>query len=376
MKENTHSRVPFSVLATAGSPSEPAHSRPPTPYHPNDDLEDMYLNPNPDLYLPEEPETLDTAPALDPVLPSESEEAYDPLSTPHPRHVANILPLASPFSSREATPCDRSLVDSPLSSPSPVKPLTVTRTLPVAGSTTKKKEMGRLIAARAFASSTPASTPLPSARKVPVQPSSVKPMRPMPPPEVPKEKRVKEATKKSAQLGKMKGKVKAQEEEEEEVQDPMMISQKLEKLLPKRTVRRRANGTAAITETSQPRSRGRPRKKASSPQESEAGSGSESGGGGGESSSPLATRKRKAPARATHQSHPVKRMRVEVVISRPPPHLRKSGDPSPVRSRAKPASSKPASTRRSAKAKGKGREHAGLRKVGEEDSVRVPRPHA
>ncbi|GJE97317.1 hypothetical protein PsYK624_135330 [Phanerochaete sordida] len=367
-------RVPFGVLATAGSTSAPAHSRAPTPYHPSDDLEDMYLDPNPvlpapktdDLYVPQEPEILAPAPALDPILPSESEESHDPLSTPHPRHVANIIPLASPFSSREGTPCDRSVAESPLSSPSPVKPLTITRALPTAGSTTKKKQQGRLMAERAFPSSTPASTPLPSARKAPLPSSTVKSARPMPPPPVPKVKES-QVEPKARQTRKAKGKTKAQEVEDvvEEVVDPMAVTSNLEKLLPKRTIRRRAIGPATIAETSQPRSRGRTRARASSPQESDAESASSNEDG---PSSPLAIRKRKAPARGAHVERPAKRMRVEVVITRPPPHKRTAehaAEASPVRPRAKPAS-RAAPARKATRAKGKAK--AGPQKVGDEDS--------
>ncbi len=147
--------------------SSALHQRAPTPYHPSDDLEDMYaevaqdadkenLQPSPRRIAlaalereiddeddrvnfeeaEEELEETENVPALLAPPPPASDAMSDVLRTPRHSHVAKIIPLSSPFSSREGTPCDRSLPASPLSSPSPMKPLTAIRPLPLAS--TKK----------------------------------------------------------------------------------------------------------------------------------------------------------------------------------------------------------------------------------------------
>ncbi|KAI0073573.1 hypothetical protein K474DRAFT_1666417 [Panus rudis PR-1116 ss-1] len=73
------------------------------------------------------PSNAQTAPSDRPVFPFENEEIPTPPPSPHPHHVdPKRYPLNSPFSS-PSTPCDRDLPidDSDVSSPSPVKPMTV-----------------------------------------------------------------------------------------------------------------------------------------------------------------------------------------------------------------------------------------------------------
>lgn len=183
-KEPMRPRAPLGELSfDRGASTSTLKDRHPTPYHESDDLEDMYLDPN-ELALPEptddeedehahmrpstglegleaemdEEEQAELARELQRRIkekgkakekakeaekekekeqpkPVERESSVgsmaDALRTPQPKHVANIYPLRSPFSSVEGTPCDRSLPDSPLSSPSPTKPMAVLHTLPV-----------------------------------------------------------------------------------------------------------------------------------------------------------------------------------------------------------------------------------------------------
>lgn len=185
-KEPMRPRAPLGELSfdRGGASTSTLKDRHPTPYHESDDLEDMYLDPN-ELALPEptddeedehahmrpstglegleaemdEEEQAELARELQKRIKEKKEKGKakekakdkvkeqpkpvpveresstddmgDALRTPQPKHVANIYPLRSPFSSVEGTPCDRSLPDSPLSSPSPTKPMAVLHTLPV-----------------------------------------------------------------------------------------------------------------------------------------------------------------------------------------------------------------------------------------------------
>lgn len=353
-KELARLRAPLGELAAPiASTSAASLERAPTPYHPSDDLEDMYLDPTlPPVHLgsqashaysvaaSEHAVEADLAPARAPT-PSE-EEDDDPTRTPHPRHVANIVPLRSAFSSREATPCDRSLPESPLSSPSPVKPLTVPRPLPVLSSTAKKKEKGRVASSRAFPSSTPIPTPLPAGRIAKLAPTSLHRVRP-------------------ATIARANNVEKEKERRREETMDPIAISRNLEKLLPKRTKRLPAQAaTSPTVATTQKRGRGRPRKvplplpREESDAES-SGAGSSSEGERSLPSSPLAKGKRRAPQ--FRVGRPAKRMRVEVVITKRPPSARRAAGKS---------SDKPPARRD----KGKGRAHASPRRLPDEDSVR------
>lgn len=354
-KEIMHRRAPLGELSVVPAASTSAE-RAPTPYHPSDDLEDMYLDVSQahgqersDDLGSEGPSDGELAPPVREPTPSEEDD--DPTRTPHPQHVANIIPIASPFSSREATPCDRSLPESPLSSPSPVKPLTVSRPFPVLhSSTAKKRDKGRIALLKAFPSSTPIPTPLPAAKKTRASPLSTRRV-----PSVPARKKPG-----GGDGGRM----------EERVEDPIAVARNLEKLLPKRTNRQRMRAQSAFSESSPIKGRGRPRKPIH--RESEAGSSTERGSSADEHSlptSPLARGKRKTPAR---RQYPAKRMKVEVVITRRPP-LPRRAKPGSSTTRAKPASkpkskpkSKPAGT-------GKGKERAGTQKLEDEDSVRASR---
>ncbi|KAI0343515.1 hypothetical protein BDW22DRAFT_1344522 [Trametopsis cervina] len=165
-KETARPRAPLGELSfDRGASGSVLKERPPTPYHESDDLEDMYLDPN-ELSKPNAPDEDNENSRQSPptglegmeaemdeeeeaelarehrlhekgkaraasVQTASSVSALDALRTPRPQHVANIYPLRSPFSSVEGTPCDRSLPGSPLSSPSPMKPMTVLHTLPV-----------------------------------------------------------------------------------------------------------------------------------------------------------------------------------------------------------------------------------------------------
>lgn len=336
-------------------PVEPVAStsgaRAPTPYHPSDDLEDMYLDVGDAQPREERSESVRPADPREDELalpaarePTPSEEDDDPTRTPHPHHVANIIPLVSPFSSRDGTPCDRSLPDSPLSSPSPVKPLTVPRPLPVHHSSTAKKEKGKIVLGKGFPSSTPIPTPLPAMKQPKVTSSSPTRIRTV----IPKRE---------------------VREKEEKVENPIVAARNLEKLLPKRPAKRATKPPPAVAESSSPvKGRGRPRKQAPVKRESESdGEGSEEEHQLSPPSSPLAKGKRKAPVR---RQFPVKRMKVEVVITKRPPRPSGERRTKPSSSRSKPAS-KPKST---SKGKGKGKERAGTQKVGDEDSVRSSSP--
>lgn len=202
-KEPMRPRAPLGELSVDPVASTSiVKDRAPTPYHPSDDLEDMYADPN---ELPESapiivapPDDYDENANMSPptglegleaemddeeaaelvceetrrekgkskALPvdpsSEASEMVDPLRTPQPQHVANIYPLRSPFSSREGTPCDRSLMDSPPSSPSPMKPLTVVHPFPV--STAKKSTRKRIFPSAAKARPKPQLEP-PAAKR-------------------------------------------------------------------------------------------------------------------------------------------------------------------------------------------------------------------
>ncbi|KAI0090593.1 hypothetical protein BDY19DRAFT_936105 [Irpex rosettiformis] len=168
------SRAPLGELSfDRGASTSTLKDRHPTPYHQSDDLEDMYFDPNElrdpvssefeeigentgtsapvglegleaemneeeqaELAREEQKNKVKAKAKAQSFEPSSSTEEVDPLRTPRPQHVANIYPLRSPFSSAEGTPCDRSLPDSPLSSPSPMKSMAVFHTLPV--SSTRK----------------------------------------------------------------------------------------------------------------------------------------------------------------------------------------------------------------------------------------------
>ena len=377
-----HHRVPFGeleappaiptppsvspALASTHIPIPTIESRAPTPFHPSDDLEDMYYDPH-ELKPSEEqtprrqsePYILGEEPPLVLEYRQVTDEEYvDPTATPEPQHVANIIPEAWPSSDREATPCDRSLPESPASSPSPMKPLLVPHPLPVAGSSTAKKQsIGKYAASKVFPSSTPIPTPLPAAKraKLEVVPLSTRRLRSINTKEVKKE-----------------GKA-------ERLEDPTVVVRGLEELLPKQMARKSAP-FAALPDTSPTRSTRRVRE-----QEKEKGKGrvltserdylgsdAESGGGAlsdGErpSASPLTKGKRKAP---TRKIFPVKRQRVEVVITKRPPTPSRA-KPASTLTRAKHASKAKSQTR--TRDKGKGKANAGPRKVGDEDSVRVPR---
>lgn len=342
-KEIMHRRAPLGELSVVSAATTSA-TRAPTPYHPSDDLEDMYLDlsqahgqERSDDLASEGPSDGELAPPVREPTPSEEDD--DPTRTPHPQHVANIIPIASPFSSREATPCDRSLPESPLSSPSPVKPLTVSRPFPVLhSSTAKKRDKGRVALLKAFPSSTPIPTPLPAAKKTRASPLSARRV-----PTVPARK-------------------KPGGDDGGRVEDPIAVARNLEKLLPKRTNRQKMKAPSTFSESSPVKGRGRPRKQAHG--ESEAGSSTERGSSENEHSlptSPLARGKRKTPVR---RQYPAKRMKVEVVITRRPPASRRA-KPSSAAARAKPAS-KPKS-----KGTGKGKERAGTQKLEDEDSVRA-----
>ncbi|KIP08683.1 hypothetical protein PHLGIDRAFT_366080 [Phlebiopsis gigantea 11061_1 CR5-6] len=333
-------RVPFGEIHV-----EPVAStsgvRASTPYHPSDDLEDMYLDVSHVQPQEDRSESVRPADAREDELalpaarePTTSDEEDDPTRTPHPQHVANIIPLKSPFSSRDGTPCDRSLPDSPLSSPSPVKPLTVSRPLPVLHSSTAKKEKGKVVIGKDFPSSTPIPTPLPAMKRAKVTSSSPTRIHPIIP------KRVAEAR-------------------EETAENPIVTARNLEKLLPKRPAKRATKLSPAVAGSSSPiKGPGRPRRQV--PVERETGSGGESSEDEHHlpsPSSPLARGKRRAPVL---RQFPVKRMKVEVIITKRPP--RPSGRAKPSSSRAKPA--------RKPKSKGKGKAGPGTQKVGDEDSVR------
>ena len=345
-KEIAPRRAPFGELLAVPVTS-PSATRAPTPYHPSDDLEDMYLDisqvqPREPSHAPvsEELSEADLAPpiAAQPT-PSDDDDDDDPTRTPRPRHVANIIPLASPFSSREGTPCDRSLPESPLSSPSPIKPLTASRPLPVQNSSTaKKKRQSGIIPSKGFPSSTPIPTPLPAARRARISPLSTKGIRPV----------------------LLKKGLKDRQRLEETVEDPMTAAQNLEKLLPKRA-RRRKGKDSGISGRSLP---AKERKQTQEKGESDYSSRAESSEDEPYlSSSPLAKGKRRL---ALRRQYPVKRMKVEVVITKRPPRPTGGG-------RAKPATrAKPESKAKSSR--GKGKERAGTQKVGDENSVRAPGP--
>jgi hypothetical protein len=360
-------RAPLGELEVppVASTSVALTSRAPTPYNPSDDLDDMYLDPremqsteaqvghhgHDEYHTEQEKNAFPLEPEQGPVEHSD-DDYEDPTVTPHPQHVANIIPEAWPVSSREGTPCDRSLPDSLPSSPSPVKPLTVPRPLPVAGSSTvKKQQQGKLAAARVFPSSTPIPTPLPAARKTRLGALASSSGR------LRDSKRVKGT-----------GPMETADEQEE---DPMAISRNLEKLLPKRHARHDAPPATPL-DTSSPtrtvRSRtdqGKGKGKGRSQMKMREYAGKDEDGSDGESgrsederslvSSPLAKGKRKASKRKTF---PVKRRRVEVVITKRPPKLSSSS------ARTKPPSR--------ARDKVKGTSKASPQKVGDEDSVRVP----
>lgn len=387
---------PVASTSAAAAVAE-VDSRAPTPYHPSDDLEDMYLDPRelqsaeeralhhhhhsdahssllgPPLELAQEDEN--------PVERELSSDYDDPTATPHPQHVANIIPEAWPVSSREGTPCDRSLPDSPVSSPSPVKPLTVTRPLPVAGSSTAKRHaLGKLPFARAFASSTPIPTPLPAAKRARLQAIASSSKLP-----------------RSTAAAKEKDRQAKEREVEAEVEveevNPALYTRNLERLLPKRPLRQRAP-PAALPDTSSPtvtrtvtktrkgedKGKGHLQTKTREPEGSDEERDVEDGGGPSEdqqpsvvgpSSSPLAERKRKATPR---RSFPVKRRRVEVVITKRPPKPSGRAQPQPA---AKPQSRGDrgkAKVNAKDKGKAKAKAKAGPQKVGDEDSVRVPHP--
>ncbi|KAI0692164.1 hypothetical protein BC835DRAFT_1528384 [Cytidiella melzeri] len=349
-KEPERPRAPLGELSFEREASTSTLKlRHPTPYHASDDLEDMYLDPN---ELPksapadEDDENANFSPptglegmeaemddeeeaelareeqrrykgkakakALE---PASSVSEIDPLRTPKPRHVANIYPLRSPFSSVEGTPCDRSLADSPLSSPSPMKPLTVLHTLPVfsvkTGSSPVKAKVG-----------------------------------PRPLVELPSSKR------RRITLGKENSLVIDRDDSE----DPLMVAKNLEKLLPKRPVVRRSGRISKAVNTVAPkatasskkggvvqaepvlqkRGRGRPPKKTevyvpditSHLEPSEEDESPEQ--------SPVVTRKRGAPVAKDTPTKKAKTQRAK--LSRAAPTSKRGSSSNNTRARAKAAS--------------------------------------
>lgn len=382
-------RAPFGELPLEehGPPlsTSAAIRRAPTPYHPSDDLEDMYLDTTQQpsaQYSDVDPETQRTlvarrtveddtqrtyvegpGDAEEPVHteeysvpePPSDEEALVMPPTPKPQHVAYMPGLASPFSSREGTPCDRSLVESPLSSPSPTKPLTVHRYLTFSS---PGKTSGR---PRPL-TETPMKTPLTFNRLKPdmSQMGTSSPLR------------ARSTVKKGSMMKYVA------DDERTSSEDPLAVARNLEKLLPKRPFRRSALATSSLPPDASPlpkakTSKGKgkevirppPRTRAASRRSEEVEySGSETELPS--PSSPIQPRKRKAPVK---QFRPAKRMKVEVVITRRPP----PPESKPSRTRAKAGTTRKRATRAKPpskpKSKGKGKTREGTAKVGDEDSV-------
>ncbi|KAF7798813.1 hypothetical protein EIP86_010039 [Pleurotus ostreatoroseus] len=359
-------RAPFKELSfdPSASPktSRVTPRRPPTPYHPSDDLresdglrappsddlEDMYTDPatpvaaadfsfaetanrsigrlelrremeaEEDAEAEAEAESVSAAPAE--VAPEPESPAVCEPSTPRPHHVADIPPLPSPFSSQDGTPSkDYSLP----SSPSPVK--RPSAPLPKPPPTVKKSAWGdRFKAVTASA---------PPAKRTRTHVTVAK---------------------------------------ENASEDPAMSTSVLLNRLPKRPVKRATKVTTKTTTTTRTSSTRKtapiPTPKATAKskgkqraEEVEAESIEYVSDSADESpdETPLATRKRKAAAKA--KPRPTKRAKVEVVL--------------PTRRSLR--QTKPASTA-VARAKGKGREREkaapasrSVARLEDEDSVRV-----
>lgn len=417
-KEPMRPRAPLGELSfdRGGASTSTLKDRHPTPYHESDDLEDMYLDPN-ELALPEptddeedehahirpstglegleaemdEEEQAELARELQKRIkekgkakekakeqekeevkeqpkPVERESSTDSmgdaLRTPQPKHVANIYPLRSPFSSVEGTPCDRSLPDSPLSSPSPTKPMAVLHTLPVS-----------------------------SARKGMLSPAK-KSVGPRPLVELPGAKR------RRITLGKENSLVFESEksEQEEKVAAAKVLERLMDKMPSVRRSARNATGAgAATTGTSAfPRSssvfksspvvkrgRGRPRKQAATSTTAAATLDStpraipETSEYDAPESSPMVTRTRKRRAAAAASS-PIVEVK-EPAAKKAKTKTKTSSTAKPTARRGRPpgstnarssATTKPASRRGKPTSKGKGKGKADVHDD-DEDSVRV-----
>ena len=335
-------RAPFGELHLEPLGSSPGtRRRPPTPYHPSDDLrqsdglppsddlEDMYFDPEEyadkeNTHRPlgklelvkemEEEENLGEELEEEPLLVDEpappAQETRDPRRTPRPHHVADIQPLPSPFSPLEDTPRDRDHANSPPSSPSPVKKGATT--LPLL-STVKKGSLSQ----RTRALPTPFTSKSASVRA------------------------------KSSSMAK---------EKHATSETTLAPSTPLYNRLPKRPAKRSTTAAApaptvirgrkAVAQTT---GKGKQREEVAEIVEL---SGTED-----ESTvnTPTITRKRKAPSPSKAKASR-KRLKVEVVVP-PPPHAR--------RKTTKPTSS-------TSRAKGKGAGTSAAAKLADEDSVCAP----
>lgn len=362
----TGSRAPFNELFHRPSPApSTSRRRPPTPYHPSDDLrqsdglrpdgglppsddlEDMYLDVSKDngnyssgkiqllqeMQVEEdEEEALQEEEAIPPVAPSTPEV----LRTPRPHHVKNIEPLPSPFSSTQGTPHDGTHTPSMPSSPSPVKPMTALRPLL---STVKKGTWAETM--KDVPLSWPGAKTKSPATVVSKSPATVvsKPpatVKAKPPATVTKKKVTKVSKATVAPM-------------------PNLLD-----LMPKRPIKRATKATAAPSTSASAAAKSR---KAATTSEGKGKqkvenveSQSESEGEESVVDSPLATRKRKAVAKGRG---PAKRARVEVLVPAPP-----------RRRKANPEASASASTGTSMKTRAKGKGKA-VAKLPDEDSVCV-----
>lgn len=409
-KEPAHSRAPLGEL-----PFEPLAStsvikqRAPTPYHESDDLEDMYLDPStlpprnlgaalaaaaeddddddnnedPNMSPPtglevleeemneEEEGEIERAQVRQSMYAkgkaravqrsssvSEVIDVIDAVRTPRPHHIANIYPLRSPFSSREGTPCDRSLPDSAPSSPSPMKPMTVLHSLPVGTSTRKANERLRNI----FKSSAP--TP---------QSALKNKTRAKPPADAPPAKRRRVTIGKENDV-----------DDDESVEDPMVATDKLKNLLPKRPSRRPTRQSSAtpapVTNTRTTRASTRAQTKARGPgrplsqgkilvADSLAGGSSQADPSSPVSSPVSRTKRRRAPTQTAYE--PVKRAKTQpAAVSREPASRKNAKPPSGAGAGKRTTRAKaPAKASTAAKGKGKGRARAGAATLEGEDSV-------